>query len=76
MGVHTAREAGFEVPDSMSHHPGQLRAVRELEVGTVTVIARGTSHKAHRWIFWRLADAFWAMWGTRVLREMLVFCLS
>lgn len=55
----------------MSHHPGQLLEVRELEVGTVIAIARGTSHKAHRWFFWRLADAFWAMWGTRVLGEML-----
>ena len=38
MGVHTASGAGLEGPDSMSHHPGQLPAFRELEVGSVILL--------------------------------------
>lgn len=76
MGVHTTSGAVLEVPDLLSHHPGQLLAVKELEVGSGITTARSISYKAHRWVFWRLAGTFWAMWGTRVLREMLVFCLS
>lgn len=41
------------------HHPGQLLAVRELEAGNAIATVRGTSHKVHTWVFWRLEAAFW-----------------